>query len=91
MSQYSIAEARNRFTAIVRDVERGKIVELTRHGRPVAVILSMREYRQLQPAQSDFWAALSLFRQQVDLEPFNTGPDVFEGARDPSPGRQVNL
>ena len=44
---YSIAEARNHLTRMVREVERGKTVGLTRRGRLVAVVLSEPEYRRL--------------------------------------------
>lgn len=44
---YSIAEARNDLASIVHDVEGASAVELTRRGRPVAVLLSVEEYRRL--------------------------------------------
>ncbi len=40
----SIADARNHLTVLVRDVERGKKVELTRRGKRVAVLMSCDEY-----------------------------------------------
>ena len=56
LKQYSIAKARDHFTSLVRTVERESAVELTRRGKPVAVILSIREYErlsaQLESAQS---------------------------------------
>ncbi len=52
--QYSIAEARNHFTAIVRDVEREAAVELTRRGKPVAVLLSVQEYKRLSSNKGGF-------------------------------------
>jgi prevent-host-death family protein len=45
---YSIAEARDNFAAMVRDIEeRVSVIELTRRGKPVAVLLSVGEYRRL--------------------------------------------
>jgi prevent-host-death family protein len=38
--QVSIAEAKNRLPAIVHQVEKGSGVQLTRYGKPVAVLLS---------------------------------------------------
>jgi antitoxin Phd len=47
--QYSVTEARHHFTALVEEVEQGAILELTRRGKPVAVLLSFQEYKRLAP------------------------------------------
>ncbi len=91
MSQYSIAEARDRFTELVRKAERGNPVALTRRGRPVAVILSMRAYQRMTHGGANFWQALTEFRKRYDLQELDLGPDIFNGTRDRSPGREVNL
>lgn len=84
---YSIAEARDRFTSIVRDVEEKVVgVELTRRGKPVAVLLSVREYRRLS-GEKGFWDAYLAFREGAGLEGVGIEPEVFEGLRDDSPGR----
>ena len=87
---YSIAEARNHFTAIIRDAETSPAVEITRHGEPVAVIVSWREYQRLS-AGKDFWSAYQSFRDVFDLSVLGIEPDTFDGVRDSSPGREVNL
>jgi prevent-host-death family protein len=91
MRSYSLAEARDHLTAIVRDVETTAAVELLRRGRPVAVILSIDEYRRLTAPEKSFWAAYQQFRQEVDLEALDLEPEIFEGLRDHSPGREVSL
>ena len=87
--RYSIAEARDRFTSIVRDVE-GKVagVELTRRGKPVAVLLSVREYRRLS-GEKGFWDAYLAFRDETDLDGLGIEPEDFEGLRDATPGREA--
>ena len=86
---YSIAEARDRFTSIVRDVEEKVAgVELTRRGRPVAVLLSVREYRRLS-GEKGFWDAYVAFREGAGLQGLGIEPEVFEGLRDASPGREA--
>ena len=40
MTQYSIAQARDRFTQLVHEVEQGETVEVTRRGQRVAVLVS---------------------------------------------------
>lgn len=89
-SRYSIAEARDRFTALLREVENVPAVEITRRGEPVAVLISWREYQRLT-SEAKFWDRYAAFRELYDLEGLGIEPDVFEGVRDPSPGRQVNL
>jgi prevent-host-death family protein len=89
LRQYSIAEARNHFTALVRAVERESAVELTRRGKPVAVVLSIQEYERLLTRQTSFWEAYSAFRERVNLEELGIEPDTFADLRDRSPGRDV--
>jgi len=48
MQEVPITEAKNAFTALVHQVEGGEVVHLTRHGRPVAVLLSELEYQDLR-------------------------------------------
>jgi prevent-host-death family protein len=89
--QYSIAEARNHFTAIVRDVERESTVELTRRGKPVAVLLSVQEYKRLSSGKGGFWQAFTAFRNRVNLQELGIEPNIFTGLRDQSPGREIAL
>ena len=86
--QYSIAQARDRLPGIVHEVERGAPVELTRRGRPVAMIVSLRQFQRLASNRNDFWTALERFRASVELEQLGIEPELFEGVRDPSPGRE---
>lgn len=88
MNTYSIAEARDNLTSIVRDVERTMAVELTRRGKPVAVILSIDEYRRLSAPAGSFSHAYTRFREQVDLAALDLGPELFAGIRDADPGRE---
>lgn len=56
--QYSITAARNQLPAIVHEVENGPPVELTRRGRPVAVLLSFRDYERLRPRKRSLSEAI---------------------------------
>ena len=87
---YSIAEARDHFAAIVRDAERDSAVELTRRGEPVAVLLSIEEYRRLVAGRKNFWDAYSKFRDEVDLRRLGIEPEIFRGLRDVSTGREAS-
>ena len=87
---YSIAEARDNFTSIVRDAEKTSAIELTRRVEPVAVLLSIDEYRRLRARKKSFWEAYSGFRDRVDLRRLDVEPEIFEGLRDASPGRETS-
>lgn len=88
MHSYSLAEARNHLTAIVRRVEKSAAVELTRRGKPVAVILSIEEYQRLAAPRASFASAFNRFREAIDLADLDLGPEMFAGIRDTDPGRE---
>jgi prevent-host-death family protein len=87
---YSTAEARDRFTAILREIEKAPAVEITRHGEPVAVLLSWREYQRLT-SKKNYWEAYLSFRDQFDLKDLGIEPEIFSESRDRSTGREVSL
>ncbi|MBA3491314.1 MAG: type II toxin-antitoxin system Phd/YefM family antitoxin [Rubrobacteraceae bacterium] len=87
--RYSIAEARHDLAALVHELEGRDLIELTRRGEPVAVMLSLREYRRLTAGRDRFWEAYSAFREAVDLARLGIEPEIFD--RDPSPGREARL
>ncbi len=89
--RYSIAEARHDLAAIVHELEGRDLIELTRRGEPVAVMLSLREYRRLTVGREKFWDAYLAFRETVDLSSLGIEPEIFEGVRDTSPGREARL
>lgn len=88
--EFSIAEARNQLPALVHQVEKGPPVRLTRRGKPVAVLVSLREYERLGPRRPDLWAAIEAFRRETDLSDLDP-EEIFAGVRDSSPGREVEL
>jgi cellobiose PTS system EIIB component len=88
--RYSIAEARHNLAAIVHELEDQPLIELTRRGDPVAILLSYAAYRRLRSG-GGFWAAYSAFRETVDASQLETEAASFQAVRDRSPGREVNL
>ena len=89
--QFSIAEAKNRLPTIVHSVENGPSVELTRRGKPVAVLLSIQEYERLSRKYTGFWSAVSQYRRKVEDEGIEISGKDFKGLRDQSSGREVGL
>jgi antitoxin Phd len=84
----SIAEARNRFAEIVRELERFAQVEVTRRGKPVAVLVSVQEFERLRTGGTTFWDAYAAFRDTYELTKQGIDAEIFEGVRDRSPGRE---
>lgn len=90
-SHLSISDVKNRLTAIIHDIEAGNSVKVTRHGKPVAVILSVEEYERLSGQQKDFWENYTAFRQEVSLDDLIQDDSTFDGLRDRSAGRDVDV
>lgn len=87
--QYSIAEAREKLAYVIQEAEQGATVELTRRGKPVAILLSLDEYDRLSRKRRSFWESYQDFRQKYsDLEVETQ--DAFSDVRDPSPGRDFS-
>lgn len=80
--QLSIAEARNRFANVVHETERSGPVEVTRRGQPVAVILSIKDYRRLSAKKRGFWEAYEKLHNDPTLPKVDIDPAIFEGLRD---------
>lgn len=83
----SVAEARDRLTRVIREAEHGARIEITRHGRPVAVLLSRSHHEELSARRASFREAICAFRASVDWSLVPEDPLPVEGLRDASPGR----
>lgn len=94
MKEASIRDAKSSLTSLLREVEKGRTVRLTRHGKPVAVLLSERQYERLATAerpQRDFLSFLPGWRREMIAKglPFASDDELHE-LRDRSPGRAVD-
>jgi prevent-host-death family protein len=88
--RYSIADARTSLAAIVDQAEAGGKVELTRRGRAVAVVISLREFERLRGGRRPFATAYRTFVEKHP--PSKIGLDAdFPPARDKEAGRKVRL
>ncbi|MCY7382211.1 MAG: hypothetical protein LH628_06450 [Microcoleus sp. CAN_BIN18] len=68
-----------------------KAKELTNVSAELAGIIAQIEKERHIDQPQNFWEALQKFRQENNLEEEGIGPEVFEGVRDSSPGREVIL
>jgi len=91
MKKYSIAEARDNLTRLVREAEAGEVVEIERRGAPVAVLVSRSAWRSLASSGAGFFERLEVIRQEYGLDDEGIEADVWAGVRDPDPGREVEL
>ena len=83
----SVAEAKNKLPSIVREVEGGSVVEITRYGKAVAIVLPEKKYRQMVEREHGFWASLERVRNLMSSEGAAIDETDFENLRDVSPGR----
>ncbi len=89
--RYSIAEARKHLPGIVHEAESGAEIELTRHGKPVAVVVSVSAYEQARGARPRFRQAYESFSRRYPLEEVGIDEDFFDSLRDRGAGRKVRL
>jgi len=52
MTETTVASAKNHLPRLIHQAERGEPVHITRHGKPVAVLLAEREYARLTAGQT---------------------------------------
>lgn len=64
MCKATIYDARNNFSSLVKIAEGGEPVELTRHEKPVAVIISYDDYEKLTKPKESFYDWLMKFREK---------------------------
>jgi prevent-host-death family protein len=89
--RYSIAEARSNLPSIVDQAEAGQEIQLTRRGKPVAVVVSLRELERLRGDRSSFGDAYRRFLKKHPLREIGVEEDAFESTRDRGTGRKVSL
>ena len=91
LQRYSIAEARARLPRVIDDVEAGVEVELTRRGRPVAVLISRQEFDRLKGKRPQFAETYKKFLEKYSPEEIGLDHEFSESTRDKSTGRKVSL
>ena len=89
--RYSIADARASLPAIVDQAESGASIELTRRGRAVAVVVSLREFERLRGEQARFGDVYGKFLKKYPLREIGLKEDFFESVRGVEAGRKVEL
>lgn len=89
--RYSIAQARTSLPTIVDQAEAGLTVELTRRGKPVAVVVSLREFERSRTDRARFGEVYRSFLDKHALKEIGLEPDFIASLRDSEPGRKVSV
>ena len=90
MKTYSLAEARAHLPAILDEVESGADIELTRRGKPIAVVVARTKYRSPTDAP-DFAHLYAEFLSRHPRKESELDRRFFASLRDSSRGRHVKL
>ncbi|MGR8980442.1 MAG: type II toxin-antitoxin system Phd/YefM family antitoxin [Gammaproteobacteria bacterium] len=91
MKTTSIAHAKNNLSSLIQEVERSEPIHLTRHGKPVAVIISEADYQNLAPKTGKLFKAICNWRRRLPAE-FGEliSDDEQKQWRDRAPGRSFS-
>ena len=89
--RYSIAEARSNLPIIVDQAEAGQEIELTRRGKPVAVVISLREFEKLQDERTSFVDTYKRFLKSHPLRDVGLDEGFFDAHRNKDVGRRIAL
>lgn len=87
MNAASIAQAKDQFTRLVHQAEQGEAVQITRRGKPVAVLVSAAEYQRLHsgPERRSFWDLITEMRAAPTFEPVDWPLEEVNAWRDRRP------
>ena len=66
MKTSTIAEAKNNLSQLIYQLESDEPIHLTRHGKPVAVMLSEANYQKLTHKDNSLYLAIQQWRNQLD-------------------------
>lgn len=89
--RYSIAEARSSFPTLVKEAEAGLEVELTRRGRPVAVLVSLEKWERLGANRQRFAEAYRDFLGKYSLDEVGLEEGSLQSLREKGAGRETSL
>jgi len=93
MTKTTVADARNHLPRLIHQTEQGDAIHITRHGRPVAVLIGEREYARLikgKTPQQGFLDFTHEWRARMAADGCAAlGEQEVEALRDKTPGRDL--
>lgn len=91
MKTSTIAEAKNNLSNLIHQLETEKAIHLTRHGKPVAVMMSEDQYQNLIAPNKSVYAAILNWRNQLDDNvDIGLSDNELEAVRKDSAGREFS-
>ncbi len=88
---FSVAEARAQFPTLLRAVEDGQTIRITRRGRPIAVLVSEEVLARAGARTPTLAEADARWRAEASPQDRDFGADITVALRDRGPGRLVDL
>lgn len=88
MTALTIADAKNNLPKLIHAAETGDDIHISRHGKPVAVLVSEERYQQLFQSGKGVFAAIQTWRTQQN--PVDLSDEEIDGWRDRSPAREFS-
>jgi len=68
MKTSTIAEAKNNLSQLIHQLDSDEAIHITRHGKPVAVMLSEANYQKLTQKNNGLFQAIQQWRNQLDSD-----------------------
>jgi len=91
MKTSTIAEAKNNLSQLIHQLEVDEPIHLTRYGKPVAVMMSESQYKQLISPVKSLNSAILNWRSQLDeLSNIALGDKELKVMRKDSSGREFS-
>lgn len=89
MKTSTIAEAKNKLPQLIRQLESDEAIHLTRHGKPVAVMLSEANFQKLTKKGQGLYQAIQHWRDQLEGDSALTEAEL-KNIRTSSQGRDFS-
>jgi prevent-host-death family protein len=89
--KYSLTEAKARLPAIIDQVEEGKTIELTRRGKPVAIVMSLTEFERLKGNRPRFGENYRAFLDKFSLAKVGVDKGFAASIRNRRRGREARM
>lgn len=89
MKTSTIAEAKNNLSQLIHQLELDEAIHLTRHGKPVAVMLSEANYQKLTHKDNSLYQAIQQWRSKLEDDNALTDTEL-KNLRAASHGREFS-
>nr|CAA6809633.1 MAG: Antitoxin [uncultured Thiotrichaceae bacterium] len=88
MDTITIVDAKNNLPKLIHTAEAGGDIHISRHGQPVAVLISEKRYQQFFQSGQGIFDAIANWREQHSVVSLND--EEVDSWRDRSPAREFS-